>query len=77
MKDIQSKVVKVVREINNDIPEDFEIDLLVSGYLDSFTIANLVVELEETFSIEINGEDIVPENFRTIKRIVAMINLYL
>lgn len=77
MNEIQEKVLKIIREINNKVPEGVDIDLLGNGYLDSFSLANLVVELEEVFAIELNGEDIVPENFRTIKNISDMINSYL
>lgn len=73
MNEIQEKVLKIIREINNKVPEGIDIDLLSNGYLDSFSLANLVVELEETFSIDINGEDIIPENFRTIKAICDFI----
>lgn len=77
MNEIQEKVLKIIREINNKVPEGVDIDLLSNGYLDSFSLANLVVELEEAFVIELNGEDIVPENFRTIENISTMINRYL
>lgn len=77
MNEIQEKVLKIIREINNKVPEGIDIDLLSNGYLDSFSLANLVVELEEAFAIEISGEDIVPENFRTIEKIADMIDSYL
>lgn len=77
MNEIQEKVLKIIREINNKVPEGIDIDLLSNGYFDSFSLANLVVELEEAFAIEISGEDIVPENFRTIEKIADMIDSYL
>lgn len=77
MNEIQEKVLKIIREINNKVPEGVDIDLLSNGYLDSFSLANLVVELEEAFDIEIKGEDIVPENFINILNITTMIKRYL
>jgi len=43
------------------------------GYLDSFDIVTLISEIEEKYSISIDGLDIVPENFETAKNIEALI----
>ncbi len=62
-----------IREILIDIrPEyDFldEVDFIESGMLDSFDILTLVTELEEQFNIHIDGSDILPENFCSLKAI--------
>lgn len=43
------------------------------GYLDSFDIVTLISEVEEKYSISIDGLDIVPENFETATSIMALI----
>lgn len=41
--------------------------------LDSFDVVTLVSELEEKFSIAIDGEDIIPENFSSVDRIANLV----
>ncbi|RXJ84378.1 acyl carrier protein [Arcobacter cloacae] len=66
-----------IREILVDTrPEyDFfdEVDFIEEGMLDSFDVITLVTELEETFNIQIDGADIIPENFCSIKAIKELI----
>ena len=69
--DTKEKVVNVLQVVNSDIKND-DTDLLVSGLLDSFDIVNLVSQLEEAFMVEIEPTDIVPENFRTVAAIAAL-----
>lgn len=69
--DTKEKVVNVLQVVNSDIKND-DTDLLASGLLDSFDIVNLVSQLEEAFTVEIEPTDIVPENFRTVAAIAAL-----
>jgi acyl carrier protein len=48
-------------------------DLLESGFLDSAGLAQLVSYIEEQFDVEIEDEELVHENFRTIDAIVELI----
>lgn len=54
-----------VRKRGGDIKEDE--DLLSSGLIDSLGILTLVSFMEEQFAIEIPSEDVVYENFHSIK----------
>jgi acyl carrier protein len=47
--------------------------LLESGMLDSQGVLEVVTFVEETFSIIVADEDLVPENFQTIERIAAFV----
>jgi acyl carrier protein len=47
--------------------------LLESGILDSLGVLDLVHFIEQEFSIAVVDEELVPENFQTIDRIVAFI----
>lgn len=71
---MEEKIWQLLREINEDIPQNYEIGLIEEGYIDSFAIVNLVVSLEEEFNIELEAEDIIPENFYNIQSIAAMVN---
>jgi acyl carrier protein len=47
--------------------------LIESGIIDSMGIMSLLAFLEREFSIEIPGDDLIPENFASIKAIAALV----
>lgn len=77
MENLDVRILKILQDINTDVPADTEINLLENGIIDSFDMANIVAALEENFNIEIDGEDILPENFMSVKNIVEMLLKYL
>ena len=48
-------------------------DIIEGGYLDSFELMSLIGGLCDLFEIEIDVDDIVPENFNSIDAIVSMV----
>lgn len=48
-------------------------DIIEGGYLDSFELMALISMLGEEFDIEIDVDEIVPENFNSIEAIAAMV----
>jgi len=50
--------------------------LVESGIIDSLGIMTLLSFLEEKFSIQISGDDLIPENFETVSTIVNLIERY-
>lgn len=48
-------------------------DIVEGGYLDSFELMALISQLSEDFGIEIEIDDITPENFNSIEAISAMV----
>ncbi len=48
-------------------------DFIEDGMLDSFDIVSLVSELEEKFGINVDGENIIPENFSSVEAIESLI----
>lgn len=66
-----------IRGILIDIRPEYDfledIDFIEAGILDSFDIITLVSDLEEIFDIRIDGSDILPENFCSIKAIENLI----
>ena len=66
-----------IREILVDIRPEYDffedVNFIEAGMLDSFDVINLVTDIEEKFGIQIDGSDILPENFCSIKAIENLI----
>jgi acyl carrier protein len=65
------------REIfKNKIPEGFDADqeLLESGILSSIAVVELVTHIEEVYGISINIDDVVPDNFGSLKALSGFID---
>ena len=50
-----------------------EESLLESGTIDSMGVLQLVAFLEQTYSVKVEDDDLVPENFDTIAAITAFV----
>jgi acyl carrier protein len=50
-------------------------DLLDQGVIDSLGLMKLISFMEETFSIKIPDDEIVPDNFQSINRMVKLVEL--
>ena len=51
-------------------------DFISDGLLDSFDIVTLVAELEKQFCISIDGEDVIPENFKNLESLERFVQRY-
>ena len=61
------KVLEIVKGIRGDVDFENEKLLIDDGILDSFDIISIVAEFNEAFDIEIDVEDLEPENFNTVE----------
>jgi acyl carrier protein len=52
-------------------------DLLEQGIIDSLGLMKLIAFMEETFSIKIIDEEIIPENFQSLASMVSLVELRL
>lgn len=72
--------MKELEAILRDIRPEFDFaasrDILADGMLDSLDVLTLVSTLDSRFAISIQGVDIVPENFRNVPSIQALIQKY-
>ena len=73
---MREQILALLQDINPEITDDDSVQLVEDEIIDSFDIANLVANMEEEFGIEIDGEDIIPENFNTISDIETLIQKY-
>lgn len=67
------KLIEILEDIQPGI--DYETcEMLIDGhYLDSLSIISLIAELEDAFDISIPAVEIIPDNFNSAKRMMAMI----
>lgn len=71
---MKEKIVEILTGLRPEFDFNGDVDFIEEGMLDSFDVVALVTELEEKFGITIDGVDILPENFSSIKNIEVLIN---
>ncbi len=70
---MEQKVLKILEELNEDIPAYEGDNLFDAGLLDSLQAVDLVGELEDAFDIEIDAKDVVEDNFKSKDAIIALV----
>lgn len=55
-------------------PLSDEDQLVESGIIDSLGVMTLLSFLDEKFSIQVGGDDLIPENFESVSAIAALVN---
>lgn len=68
------KIITILTALRPEFDFTQSTDFIEDGFLDSFDVVSLVSELEDNFGILIDGEDIIPENFSSVKSIETLIN---
>lgn len=68
------KIKEILKQILPNVNIETTDDLLAKGYLDSFSIMQLVIALNDEFDIEITPVDIVPENFKSVETIYNLVS---
>jgi acyl carrier protein len=66
-------VLEILQEIRPEFDFGKSTDFISEGMLDSFDIVSLVAGLDKDFGISIDGTDILPENFRNLETIDALL----
>ena len=68
-----SSIEEILKDIRPESDFSKSDDFILDGMLDSFDVVTLVAALDQAFSISIDGTEIVPENFRNIDAIRALL----
>lgn len=71
---LKEKISQILNRIRPEFDFESSQDFIEDGMLDSFDIVTLVTELENEFSISIDGEDITPENFSNKTTIAELVS---
>ena len=74
MSRVAIQIIQLLSEKVHIAVPSVETDLMGSGLLDSLTLVSLIAGLEEEFSITIPFEDIEIDNFRSVARLVELLN---
>lgn len=70
----QERILAVIGRVSKQAaPPDPEESLFDSGSLDSFTLIDMVGEIEKEFGIRIPDSDLTPRKFESVAKIQAYI----
>lgn len=70
---MKKTILKIVEELRPDVDFEKENRLIDDSILDSFDIVSLVFELNDAFDLNIDVDELVPENFNSVKAMVELI----
>lgn len=73
MENTREKLLKIMGQVRPGV--DFENcpDLIKAGVLDSLMTVMLTMEIESSMGVKISPLDVVPDNFRTVDSICALV----
>lgn len=67
------RLLEILRNLKPDVEFNENTELIKNKVFDSLGMISLVAEISDEFDIEITADEIVPENFETVKSICKMI----
>ena len=70
---MMEKLLAILSGIRPDVDFAHEKKLIDDGILDSFDIITIVSELNDAYDIEIDVEDLEPDNFNTVDAMIELI----
>ena len=71
--EMREKILGILLEINPDIKYEEETRLIDDELLDSFSIIELITNLMDEFEIELDADDIEPENLNSLDAICELV----
>ena len=73
ISEVKLQVISILSEIRPEYDFSQDLNFIEEGMLDSLDMVTLVAGLDEKFSISIDGDDIIPENFSSLELIVNLL----
>lgn len=70
---MRKQLMEILEDLRPDVNFEIETALIDDEILSSFDIVSLVSELNDNFDIEINVDDLLPENFNSADAILELI----
>lgn len=66
-------LIRIMSEVRPDVDFRTATTLIDDGILDSLNIISIVTEVNDFFGIEINVNDLLPENFNSAEALYSLI----
>jgi acyl carrier protein len=73
---LESIIIEILEKVRPECNFLESKDFIYDGLLDSFDLVILLDEIENKFKIRIDGTDVIPNNFSSIKSIVDIVEVY-
>lgn len=70
---MEEKVLEILEEYCEEALDYKGENMMEEGIIDSFTVINIVSELEDAFDIEIDAKYVIAENFRNKEAIMDLV----
>lgn len=70
---MKEKLLAILGDVRPDVEFEKEQNLIDDGILDSLDIISIVQEIEDNFGVQIDVEDLEPDNFNSVGAIMNLI----
>ncbi len=70
---MREKLMNILQELRPELDFEKEDKLIEDGILDSFDLVSLIGEMNDQFDIEVDFDDIEPENFNSVSAMEKLI----
>lgn len=70
------KLVDILQSLHPNFDFEQSRDFFMDGYLDSFDLTKLIVQLEDSYDIELDGEDVRADNFKNVEVLQQLLERY-
>lgn len=67
------KLLEILKRVKPEMDFLYSIDLVDEGVLDSIDIVSIISEIEEEYGIEVDPDEIDPDNFQSASAMLEMI----
>ena len=69
----RAALLDILRDVCPDLDFERETSLIDDGLLESLDIVSIVTGIIDEFDVEINVDDLLPENFNSVDDMIALI----
>lgn len=84
MSDVNKIKIQVIEILQEILDNDIDVETIASsenlmeeGILDSMSVVDVVIQIEEKFKIELKNEDMLLDNFKSVDKIIECVEEYL
>ena len=68
-----NELLEILSDLHPDVDFMKEEGLVDKKILDSFDIVTLISEIADVYDVQISAEEIIPDNFNSVKALYALI----